>query len=469
MPIPKNKKKITKKEKETVKKIPAKKPKKTKVKKTKIISSKISKKGESKKSIVKSNALSDNDFKNISLDDIYDFKEEGVESEKETSKKEFEKAPKIHLNLYRKIAFTFIILTVGLLLAIFYFAFIKVTIYLTPAQETFNNNIVIDVYDIDKYKNIEQEHGASGVIKNFEIEASENYPATGKKIIDEEITGKVSIINKYTKNQPLVATTRLLSPEGKLYRIKETVNVPVGGSVEVEIYADKLDPEMAIGPTHFTIPGLWSGIQDKIYAQSAEAFQYKENADKFILEADIENAMINLKQEIAAKAKKEINEMYANYDNIIYEINEDSIEKTIQAKVGEKKNQFLATAKAIASVIAFNKNTVNEFAYAKMLQDIPDDKKLIKINQESFKYNLNNYNTKENTASVGVSFSAEVSLSNEIGAILEKEKLLGLSKTQVEQYLSGRGDIENFRVEFFPSFIQKVPKLIDRIIIITSE
>ena len=226
---------------------------------------------------------------------------------------------------------------------------------------------------------------------------------------------------------------------------------------------------MAIGPTHFTIPGLWSGIQDKIYAQSAEAFQYKENADKFILEADIENAMINLKQEIAAKAKKEINEMYANYDNIIYEINEDSIEKTIQAKVGEKKNQFLATAKAIASVIAFNKNTVNEFAYAKMLQDIPDDKKLIKINQESFKYNLNNYNTKENTASVGVSFSAEVSLSNEIGAILEKEKLLGLSKTQVEQYLSGRGDIENFRVEFFPSFIQKVPKLIDRIIIITSE
>lgn len=43
------------------------------------------------------------------------------------------------------------------------------------------------------------------------------------------VRGTVTLINKLTRNQRLVATTRLLAADGRLYRLDEAVNIPAGG------------------------------------------------------------------------------------------------------------------------------------------------------------------------------------------------------------------------------------------------
>ena len=115
------------------------------------------------------------------------------------------------------------------------------------AQERISNNMIFDVYDKERASG-ESANGLAGVVNSLDLTYKKTYPATGEEIIGQEVVGEVIIINNYTKNQPLVATTRLLSPDGKLYRLKETVNVPAGGTVKAAVYADEPKEEMAIGP-----------------------------------------------------------------------------------------------------------------------------------------------------------------------------------------------------------------------------
>jgi hypothetical protein len=67
-----------------------------------------------------------------------------------------------------------------------------------------------------------------------------------------------------------------------LFRLKQPVDVPANGQVTDEIYTDNTSQDMSIGQTSFTIPGLWSGLQDKIYAQSNAAFTYNNNVAKIV-------------------------------------------------------------------------------------------------------------------------------------------------------------------------------------------
>lgn len=99
------------------------------------------------------------------------------------------------------------------------------------------------------------------------------YPATGTtRTVDGRAEGTVTVTNTYSRNQPLVETTRLLSPNGIQVRTTESVIVPVGGSVTVGVIADEPGAEGNLSPTRFTVPGLWSGFVDVIYAENAEPF-----------------------------------------------------------------------------------------------------------------------------------------------------------------------------------------------------
>ena len=71
----------------------------------------------------------------------------------------------------------------------------------------------------------------------------------------------------------MVATTRLLTSEGVLFRLKDRVNVPAGGEIEVEVYADQSGIASEIGPSQFTIPGLRTDLQKLIYAVSKESMK----------------------------------------------------------------------------------------------------------------------------------------------------------------------------------------------------
>lgn len=371
------------------------------------------------------------------------------------------------IGIYKKIAYFFALLLVGVGAAVFYFTFIHVKIVLIPSQERISNNTIFDVLDSEKNQNTEEAQADKimGVVKETAVKFSKKYPATNEEVLGKEVIGKVKLVNNYIKNQPLVASTRLLSTDGKLFRLKNTVDIPVNGSVEAEIYADDPSPEMAIGPSKFTIPGLWAGLQDKIYAESLETTIYQQKVKKTISEDDIKNGVKDLKQELLNNAKAEIGDAYNNYDKIIYKIDENSIITTVNNKVGEEITEFEIGMDAKVAIVAFSNKTFAGIAKDKLMKSLADNKELVSFDSENINYSLNNFDVNAGTANVSASFEGMVTLKDNSN-VIDKEKLIGLNKAQINAYLNdidktANLDLAGHEIQFYPSFITKIPTLIE--------
>jgi hypothetical protein len=370
--------------------------------------------------------------------------------------------PKKSIKLYKNIALTFIFLTLALATVVTYFLIVKVTIILIPNQERMSNNMIVDVKDKDKNPN-SSDNSIKGVVTLLNMEQKAIFTASGTEVIGEEAVGKVKIINNYTKNQPLVASTRLLPPDGnKLFRLKSTVNVPAGGSTEAEIYADDPTPDSAVGPTKFTFPGLWAGLQDKIYAENSEPIIYQQKVKRKIVQADIDLALQDLRNKILDDAKLKINETYKVFSQIMYKIDEDSVKSEIEGNVGDEKDYFNAKMEANVITVAFQGQDVAAMAKQKFISSLPENKELISFDENNIIYSLNNYNYADGVATINVTFEGKTTL-KENSKIINTDTILGLNKKELDAYLSGLSDIAGFEVIYYPSFIKRVPNLVDRI------
>jgi hypothetical protein len=367
------------------------------------------------------------------------------------------------ISLYKKIAFTFIVLTLLLVGAVCYFSFVNLTITITPTEERISDNMMVNIYDKSQ-EGIGALSGSDvvGAVEVLDIQKEGTYQSTGEEIVGKEIRGRVEIINNYSQNQPLVETTRLLSPNNKLYRIEETVNVPAGGSVEVGIYSEEPSPEMAIGPTEFTIPGLWAGLQDEIYAKSVEGFTYKTPKRIFIQETDIDRAISDLKQKLRDDIEHRFANGYKGYKHVVYSIEEDSVSVEMDKEAGEESEDFNIAIEAKIDIVAFDNDKIVDIAKKRLVARLPGDKRLSDFNKDNMNYSINNFNFNDKVATVDVNFNGKMVLA-ENSQIIDRKKILGLNKEQLKDYLNSFDQIESYKINFTPSFIDEAPTLVDRI------
>ncbi|NTW14091.1 MAG: hypothetical protein HGA31_03620 [Candidatus Moranbacteria bacterium] len=122
-------------------------------------------------------------------------------------------------------------------------------------------------------------------IVSFDEEETVTMKASGaSSTAGQKSTGTVVIYNEYgTDPQQLVATTRLESSDGKIFRIAKGVTVPgmtttngktVPGAVEATIVADGVGSSYDIGPSSFSIPGFKGTPKfDAFSAKSTQSFR----------------------------------------------------------------------------------------------------------------------------------------------------------------------------------------------------
>jgi hypothetical protein len=369
-----------------------------------------------------------------------------------------------NIGLYRRLIWKFVILVLILVAIVAYFSFSTLTVVITPKGEILSDNLFFKVSKDGNLLNSDSSdprEAISGQSREVTASVEKKYPATGEEFIGEEIIGNVKIINNYNKNQALVATTRLLSPDNKLFRIKNAVNVPAGGEVNVDIYVDKPAADLAISPTTFVIPGLWLGIQDKIFARSDQEFVFQQKIKKIIKQADIERATKDINDLLikTAKADKELTGQ-AESDWLYDTSNQTTLE--IDAKAGEAKDEFMVKARGKIVAVAFSKEEVAKLAAAKLNLLVPDDKELIDFKSTDIVYSLENYDSATGNATIKASFTGTMALKND-SEIINRNKLVNLTATQINDYLKDFPEIKQCELKFSPSFVKKAPSLVDRI------
>ena len=412
------------------------------------------------------NALETQGSEDKEVQDLLDLFEDEATGHKEIKKTHNTR----RLNLYTNFVWKFLLIVVLLVVFVGYFSFSKLIIDIVPKNETLNESLLLKISsDANGIRLLsDPRENVSGLDMEIPISLSRNFPTSGEEFVGEDISGRVKIINNYSRPQALVATTRLLSPDNKLFRIKEAVNVPAGGEVWVDIYVEKPSRDLAISPTTFTIPGLWVGLQDMIYAKSEENFIFEQKKEKYVRASDLAAAEQEmgdaLLKELVLKIEKEKENLELESGKKFAYVYSRDTETIISAdaKEEDKKEDFNVKAEANFRVIFLAKEEAEKLAYGKLNLLIPSGKELMDFNPDNIIYSLESFNTDDNTATIKSTFSAKMMLKAE-GEVVKKDSLVNLNAEQISSYLSAQPEIKSFSLKFQPSFIKTAPRLVDRI------
>jgi len=295
--------------------------------------------------------------------------------------------------------------------------------------------------------------------KIFEIvkEGNKSFVATEEKDIISDTVGKVTIINNYSKDQQLVATTRLLSPDGVLLRIKSDIKVPAGQSLSVEVYADKPDEFTELEPTQFIIPGLWSGLQDKIYGESKAALTKGGFKVKVVSQNDIDNAAKSLADELYNQALSEVDQQLSITEKLHTKVvKREVISGQTDTEIGAEIDPFNYNLQQKIIFVVFDEKKLVNLVKQRIEQDLPPNKQLLGLDTSSLNYNLEKVDIVEKVANLKVEASGLAALTEQSG-LFSKEDLVDMSEEEVKKYFADFSEVENVEIQFIPSWLRKMP------------
>lgn len=357
-------------------------------------------------------------------------------AKKKTAKKTSEKQTKSQRvqSKFSPLVLLFAIIVCGLTILIFYIGFSKTIIYvdLVESVEKYDFSygiddvdpqiITVEVSDLSEYKDFDTAESVQGVA-----------------------TGIVTIYNHYSANQPLVQTTRLLSEEGILFRTNETVTVPAGGSVTVEVYADEPGEQGDIEPTKFEIVALWDGLKNDIYAVSEDTM-----TGGIVTSGAVTNKNVKRAKEFASKELlKTAAKMIEEDNNITGEVDKDAmiveiIEQTVSPEIGDISDEI--TLETTANVTAF------VFDKAKLTELITNDTGT-GLDAKKLTYSL-----EDNGGNVSIVGSIPLLTENSTSLEgLDVNNLTSKTEEQIVKYLEAKDEVNSVDIKFSPFWLQTSP------------
>jgi hypothetical protein len=143
---------------------------------------------------------------------------------------------------------------------------------------------------------------------------------TGTAAANDRAAGTATIVNTTDKAYTFVVTTRLLSKDGVLFRMKKTTPIPANGSVDVEVAADQPGPDGDVGPTTFTIPGLSPELQALITAKSDAAMSGGDGKAKAVAASDLDGAKAALTEKLGKEADDNFTAMLTDGEQVNSEL-----------------------------------------------------------------------------------------------------------------------------------------------------
>ncbi len=303
-------------------------------------------------------------------------------------------------------------------------------------------------------------------IAEKEKEITLSYPATGKNSLSGQKThGKTTIFNEYSSSpQILIATTRLLSQEGKLFRLVKGVTVPgmsvkegktEPGKVEAEVIADEAGEEYNIGSSRFSIPGFSGGPKyEKFYALSENPMAGGGSSGEKTLnvsQQDIDEAKKKTESEAKKIAEEELKKELSEGEIFLSEAAEEIIsESSSLTRAGDAKGTFEYRAKAKLKAFVFSEKYVKEITADKLREEL-GDKMTANLDSVHLEYRYPDADFEKRIIRFKV--QGKIAAFQKVNLEELKKELLGKNSGQIEDVLRKHSEIEKVEINFWPQFI----------------
>ncbi len=369
------------------------------------------------------------------------------------------------LKLYRRIAIAFVVVTVVLLGVVLLLSTVKASISIVPNTESVSTEFITDVVASPS-----EASDIPGRVLEISVEQAKEFIVDAndeQSGVPAKSGGTVTIYNTSSIQQPLVATTRLLSEDGVLFRIDESVVVPAGGSVDVMAHADEPGLDGEIDPTTFTIPGLNESRQEEVYAESATAMTGGMEYIAVVTAEDLVDAEEALAAEMRTAAREELRELLeTTYSGEAWF--DEITEKVSDTEPDTEAGKFTISISMTVTGVFYDSEKLQSIAEGKLYENLDQGYELVSIDRDNMVVTVEKYDAEDEVANVRVYLDGTMIISP-ANALLDKDNFVGLSAADINEQMINEGIAASVEVNFFPFFLNKVPGLKDHIEINVQE
>ncbi len=418
-----------------------------------------------------------------------------------------------HAAFYRKIAYTFFALTACILIGILWLSSVEATVSVKVRRTPVRTDDAVEITSrpsggvqipgrvlhlpMRKTQQFEV-RGVAETVPTTPI-ASSSAPVvttpsgtTTSPVVSTSTErvfaqGQVTIINNYSKAQTLIERTRFLTEDGKLYRLDRRLTIPAGGRATASVTADQPGAASAIGPTKFTIPGLWIDLQKLIYAESSAAFTLRAGAAtptpaptptptptptpvtstlpgerRLVTQQNIDDAYQALTEQVVEQAKRTLAASITDVrlNGAAYFVNTTA--KSSTARPGQVASSFTAQVDIEVIGVFYSAEDMQGLIRSRLRQNLPDGQEFLPFNDQDFIYTLESVDKEGESARLRVIANAEYRLTLNTPA-LSPAAIAGKSRDEAKRLLEAVDGVESVDVVLRPGWIGKIPRLQDHI------
>ena len=306
------------------------------------------------------------------------------------------------------------------------------------------------------------------------------FDATGEKSsLNKKAKGTITVYNEYsTQSQPLVATTRFLSKEGKLFRLSQNIVVPgmvksgtetKPGAIEAEVVADEAGENFNIEPTDFSIPGFKDSGNDKYTKFYGKSFKAMTGGGESLekntsaSQEDISLAKARATQELNAKILAKI-KTEAGEGNVILDeaVNFNELTYTVSNPTEQTGGKFILNLKGKGSGLAFSENDFKRVIFKGFAEKNSGENKIL---EESIVLEFGKADADFVNGKILVRVHGTGKLIANLDLDVLRKEILGKNEDELKEQLSRYEEITGVEVKYWPPMIfsGKIPAYESRV------
>ena len=304
----------------------------------------------------------------------------------------------------------------------------------------------------------------------FEEEAAQTmlFPASGKKFKEESARGIIRVYNENsTQPQALVAGTRFISEDGKIFLLEKAVSIPggkmegrklVSGSLDVSVKATAPGEDYNIGPSKFSLPGLvGSPLYTKIHGESLQPMiggALREVA--VVQEKDITAAREQLVESLKAQAMKSLlTKIPPQFQILPDSLLATVVEDNSLVKPEAELEQFTYTAKIRVAMHGFHKDDADILAKHLLSAHLAASQT---INEKTLRIDYQMSKDAADTGVVPITVHISADQYEKVDSLIVARRLKGLSINQLQQLMGEFPFLARAQLSLWPFWISRVPQ-----------
>ncbi len=296
-----------------------------------------------------------------------------------------------------------------------------------------------------------------------EEEGTRLFSSTGKAQKGEYAKGSIRVFNSASAPQGLLATTRFISEDGKLFKSQSRITVPaakqgVPGFFDVAVTAAEPGEEYNISTSNFSLPGLaGSAAYTTVYGKSQQPMKGGTTKEiPVVTKEDIEKAKSQLLQSLQDSAEASLkNQLTPGYEISEQGFVAETLSTSSLVQEGAELSQFSSSARIRVRGFSFRSTDLQDILLGVLGTQVKETEEL-KQETVQMRYEVGNIDRASQIMVLDGFIQGRVYA--KLDTEMLQSKIAGKERRDAERSLSETEGVLNHKLSLWPFWMTSVPQ-----------